>query len=186
VTASFEEEAEVIKSRLPGAFDAVYCSPLRRCERLARRLFPANPVWLRDDLMEINCGEWEMRSWDGLPKESVDTWMADFVNLRIPGGESYVQLHARVNRCWSEIVEAGKRGSSGLPVAVVAHGGVIRSILAALTGTPLIDSFKAFALHYGCIVRVERTAEGAIHEVLSNPSPAEKEQHKPSSFYRNP
>jgi len=222
VTASFEEEAAVIAGCLPAAFGAVYSSPLRRCAMLAERLFPTAPVLLRGELMEVHCGEWEMRKWDELPREEMDPWMADFVNIRIPGGESYIDLHERVTRCWGEIVGAaaalpdlasagpaavsgalaGGSGalaadsealaagsgallaSAGLPVAVVAHGGVIRSILAGLTGTPLIDSFKAFSLHYGCVIRLQVTAEGWERTVLSNRAPAEKEQHKPSSFYK--
>lgn len=179
VTTSFEEEAAVIGECLPAVFGAVYSSPLRRCSMLAERLFPGSEVLLREDLMEVHCGEWEMRKWDELPKEEIEPWMADFVNIRIPGGESYIDLHERVNRCWKEIV-----GTAGLPVAVVAHGGVIRSILAELTGTPLIESFKAFSLHYGCVIRLQPVAEGWERTVLSNRAPAEKEQHKPSSFYK--
>jgi alpha-ribazole phosphatase len=180
VTESFEEEAAVIGESLPAAFGAVYSSPLRRCSMLAERLFPNAPVLLRESLMEVHCGEWEMRKWDELPKEETEPWMADFVNIRIPGGESYIDLHERVNRCWEEIVGA----AGDAPVAVVAHGGVIRSILAGLTGTPLIDSFKAFSLHYGCVIRVQPAAGGWEHTVLSNRAPAEKEQHKPSTFYK--
>jgi alpha-ribazole phosphatase len=214
VTVSFEDEVAIIRECLPAAFSAVYTSPLRRCSMLAQRLFPALPIQLRDALMEIHCGEWEMKTWDELPKEVVDTWMADFVNIRIPGGESYIDLHTRVNECWNAIVAAAEvataemntaavatnagqglsasakpgrteAGSPSLPVAVVAHGGVIRSILAGLTGTPLIDSFKAFSLHYGCVIRLQGPAGGIVHSVLSNVAPAEKEQHKPSSFYSN-
>jgi alpha-ribazole phosphatase len=180
VTESFEEEAAMIAECLPAAFGAVYSSPLRRCSMLAERLFPGMPVLLREQLMEIHCGEWEMKAWDELPKEEIEPWMADFVNIRIPGGESYIDLHTRVNRCWEEIVGAARN----LPVAIVAHGGVIRSILAGLTGTPLIDSFRVFSLHYGCVVRLQAAAEGWERTVLSNRAPAEKEQHKPSTFYK--
>ncbi|GGB08042.1 alpha-ribazole phosphatase family protein [Puia dinghuensis] len=192
VTSSFEEETEVIRGCLPTTVSTVYSSPLQRCSLLAERLFPGGQLLLREHLMEIDCGQWEMKAWDQLPKEEVDPWMADFVNIRIPGGESYLDLHGRVGRCWEEIVaaarvlpggpEAGAGGRSGA-IAVVAHGGVIRSILAGMTGTPLIDSFKAFSLHYGCVIRVRREEDGLVHTILSNPAPAEKEQHKPSSFY---
>lgn len=190
VTESFEEEAAVIGECLPAAFGAVYSSPLRRCSMLAERLFPGGPVLLRGELMEVHCGQWEMRKWDELPREEIDPWMADFVNIRIPGGESYIDLHERVNRCWEEIVGAADASgvaldaAGDLPVAIVAHGGVIRSILAGLTGTPLIDSFKAFSLHYGCVIRLQPTAGGWERTVLSNRAPEEKEQHKPSSFYK--
>ncbi len=167
ITESFAEEAEAIRRHLPSGITAVYSSPLQRCSRLARHLFPDHSPTLLDQLMEVHCGEWEMRSWDELPKEEVDPWMADFVQVRIPGGESYLDLHQRVTQCW-EMIRAtmtkagagagdeanGDVAGSGGDVAIVAHGGVIRSILSGISGTPLIDSFKVFSLHYGCVIRV--------------------------------
>src|SRR6185437_3788168 len=177
VTESFREEAEMILKSLPAGIMTVYSSPLKRCTLLAEHLFPGVPVSLRRELMELHCGSWEMQPWDQLPKEEIDPWMADFVNIRVPGGESYLDLHERVMNCFTAIAATG-----GGPQVIVAHGGVLRSILAGITGTPLIDSFKAFALHYGCVVRV-RPEEGAF-EMLWNRTPPEKEQHKPSSFYK--
>jgi alpha-ribazole phosphatase len=179
ITDSFEEEADIIRRHLPAAIGFIYSSTLQRCSRLARYLFPAHPLSLEPGLMELFCGEWEMRHWDELPKEEIDPWMADFVNIRIPGGESYVDLHQRVTRCWSDITARSKEG----PVAVVAHGGVIRSILSGITETPLINSFKVFSLYYGCVIRVFHRGGQLGHEVLSNIAPVEKEQHKPKSFY---
>ncbi len=194
VTESFAEEAEVIREHLPSDIVAVYSSPLQRCRRLARHLFPDLSPILLNQLMEVHCGEWEMRGWDELPKEEVDPWMADFVQVRIPGGESYLDLHQRVTECWemiraTMIANAGGSGTgyaanAGGDVAIVAHGGVIRSILSGITDTQLIDSFKVFSLHYGCVIRVFWQEDVAQYEVLYNQVPVEKEQHKPSAFYR--
>jgi alpha-ribazole phosphatase len=143
ITESFAEEAEAIRGHLPSGpsgIVAVYSSPLQRCSRLARHLFPDHSPTLLPQLMEVHCGKWEMRSWDELPKEEVDPWMADFVQVRIPGGESYLDLHQRVTQCWETIRATTASGD----VAIVAHGGVIRSILSGITGTQLIDSFKVF------------------------------------------
>ena len=186
ITESFAEEAEAIRRHLPSGIMAVYSSPLQRCSRLARHLFPDHTPALLPQLMEVHCGEWEMRSWDELPKEEVDPWMADFVQVRIPGGESYLDLHQRVTQCWDTIrstmaVNAGGAGAGD--VAIVAHGGVIRSILSGISDTQLIDSFKVFSLYYGCVIRVFWQGGVPQYEILYNQAPAEKEQHKPSSFY---
>jgi alpha-ribazole phosphatase len=178
VTGSFHQEAAVIRRHLPDTIGSVYSSPLKRCTLLTMELFPDRPLRLSPALMEIHCGDWEMRAWDDLPPEEVGPWMADFVRVRIPGGESYADLHRRVTRCWETI--SREDGD----IAIVAHGGVIRSILSGITGTPLIDSFKAFALHYGCVIRVFEAGGGWEYEVLCNPAPVEKEQHKPKAFYR--
>jgi alpha-ribazole phosphatase len=196
ITESFAEEAEAIRRHLlsgPSGIVAVYSSPLQRCSRLARHLFPEHSPTLLPQLMEVHCGEWEMRSWDELPKEEVDPWMADFVQVRIPGGESYLDLHQRVTQCWEMIratmianaggTGAGYAGNAGGDVAIVAHGGVIRSILSGITGTQLIDSFKVFSLYYGCVIRVFWQGGAVQYEILYNQATAEREQHKPSSFY---
>jgi alpha-ribazole phosphatase len=197
VTGSFHQEAAVIRQHLPGRIGSVYSSPLKRCTLLAKELFPDQPVRLSAALMEIHCGDWEMRAWDDLPPEEVNPWMADFVRVRIPGGESYMDLHERVTRCWETIcredVISGKTISrEDGDIAVVAHGGVIRSILSGITGTALIDSFKTFSLHYACVIRVFEASGGGKdeargrweYEVLCNPAPVEKEQHKPKAFYQ--
>jgi alpha-ribazole phosphatase len=105
--------------------------------------------------------------------------MADFVQVRIPGGESYLDLHQRVTQCWESIRETKGPGDA----AIVAHGGVIRSILSGITGTQLIDSFKVFSLYYGCVIRVFWQGGAVQYEILYNQATAEREQHKPSSFY---
>jgi alpha-ribazole phosphatase len=181
VTESFMEEAATIRQYLPPGFSTVHSSPLLRCSRLAEHLFPGHAIKLQPDLMEIHCGEWEMRAWDELPKEEIEPWMKDFVQIRIPGGESYQDLHQRVTKSFLAI--QGDAGEQDGSVAIVAHGGVIRSILSYITGTALIDSFKVFSLHYGCVIRVSGPAKGLQYEILSNQAPLEKEQHKPSSFY---
>jgi alpha-ribazole phosphatase len=114
-----------------------------------------------------------MLRWDDIPKDVIDPWMNDFVNVVIPGGESFVVLFERVSRCFEQILATGQQA------AIVAHGGVIRSILAHITQTPLKDSFAAFSLHYGCVVKLDLTADGIKHEVLSNINTTQ-EQHRPS------
>jgi alpha-ribazole phosphatase len=172
VTDTFHDEAAIVKQFVPAAVNRVYSSPLIRCSKLAAHLYPDHSIVLESDLMEIHCGQWEMQLWDDIPKEEIDPWMQDFVQVRIPGGESYIDLHARVNNCFNKITAGNDT------IAIVAHGGVIRSILAGITQTPLADSFKAFALHYGCVIKIDRHQEGYVHTVLSNIE-AGKEQHKP-------
>ena len=115
--------------------------------------------------MEIHCGQWEMKKWDAIPKEEIDPWMSDFVRVSIPGGESYIDLYARVTRCFDGIVEK----NSG--AAIITHGGVIRSILSHITKTSLTDSFKIFSLHYGCVVYITAVDNSLLHKILFNMAP---------------
>jgi alpha-ribazole phosphatase len=170
VTESFAEEAAIVKKFVPSKVHQVHSSPLLRCRKLAEHLYPDLPINWEPDLRELNCGEWEMQHWDAIPREVIDPWMNDFVNICIPGGESYVQLFDRVVRCYNRIAAQGR------PAIIVAHGGVIRSILAYITNTSLKDSFAAFRPHYGCVIKVDDNE----YEILSNIA-TEREQHKPSA-----
>lgn len=175
VTETFMEEAAVIRQHLPEKVAVVYSSPLQRCTKLATHLFPHHSIQLETNLMEINCGRWELQRWDDIAREELDPWMNDLVNVRIPGGESYTDLYQRCTGSFADIYHKEK------PLAIVAHGGVIRSILSHITNTPLLDSFKVFSLHYGSVVRVFE-ADGLLqYQVLSN-IPHEKETHKPSGY----
>jgi alpha-ribazole phosphatase len=172
VTETFVKEAKIISEALPQNIQHIYSSPLQRCSKLAYHLFPTQKIKFDANLMEINCGLWEMKKWDDIPKEHIDPWMEDFVNIRTPQGENYVDLFVRVTTVFQSIV------NNNVATAIVAHGGVIRSILSHITATPLIDSFNQFNLHYGCVVKVEIVKGQINHTILSN-IPHEKETHKP-------
>ncbi len=190
VTESFHSEAAIIRQHLPENATAVYSSPLLRCKLLAEHLYAGHTIHLKDELMEINCGNWELKVWDDIPKHEIDPWMKDLINVRIPAGESYTDVYERVKECFNKIVDLYKPDNSGQFPAkpntisrtvIVAHGGVIRSILSHITNTPLQDSFKVFTLHYGCVIKIVQKNNGLLHEVLSNVA-HEKETHKPSSL----
>lgn len=177
-TQSFFSEATIIQQYLPADISAVYSSPLLRCKKLAEHLFPVHAIRLQDDLKEIDCGKWELKLWNDIPKDEIDPWMSDQVNVRIPGGESYQNVLDRVVNCLDGIISDS---SGATNVVIVAHGGVIRSILSYITGTPLLDSFQAFPLHYGCVIKIVPAHNGFRHQVLSNIA-REKETHKPSGL----
>lgn len=175
VTETFFDEASVIKEYLPNNIQRIYSSPLQRCYKLATHLFPHHQIQLEDDLMEINCGQWELQNWDEIKKDQLDMWMGDFINVRIPGGESYTDLFHRCATRFNQFA------TKELPAVIVAHGGVIRSILAYVNQVSLEESFKTFSLHYGCVIKLTQAENGWRHEVLSN-IPQEKETHKPSGY----
>jgi alpha-ribazole phosphatase len=171
VTESFLQEAACIQHHLPGYIKQVYSSPLRRCRHLAEYLFPSHSIRFEEKLKEIDCGEWEMKPWDNIDSGLLQAWMADFVNVGIPGGESYRDLYRRVSLWFDALPEQEA-------VAIVAHGGVMRSILAHIEAVELKDSFDQFKLRYGCVVKIEKQAGGFYHTILHNPV-VEEEQHRP-------
>lgn len=120
--ASFQKEADRLSVHLPDTFDQVYSSPLKRCAQLAQRL-SKSPIW-DEQLMEMDFGAWEMKAWHDIPKEQLEPWMGDFVNVAVPGGESFEQLICRSLAALEEIIEQGAS-----QVAIVSHAGVIRIFL---------------------------------------------------------
>ncbi len=118
VTETFFDEVNLIKNHLPENLETIYSSPLQRCSKLAKILFPQQNIIHHPHLKEIDCGIWEMQHWDAIPKEDLNPFMADFVNIPMPQGESYINLFARVTNCFNHINSLPK------PAAIVTHGGV--------------------------------------------------------------
>ncbi len=175
ITESFEEEVSMIHPHLPKANIKVYSSPLQRCSKLANALYGSAIIEYHDELMELNCGDWEMQKWDEIPKTEIQPWMDDFVNVVVPNGESYVLLHDRVVNKFEEIK------SKGEDAVIVAHGGVLRSILSYITNTALKESFDVFTLHYGCVVKITIDENDMNHQLLYNYSRQGKEWHRPTN-----
>lgn len=131
---TFEEEYEAVLARSPENTTAVYSSPLSRCSRLAVKLanhFSA-PLIFDDRLKELNFGKWENRRWEDMDQDYLQVWMNDYVNAECPNGESYQALSNRVNQFLEEVSK-----KSYPSVIVVCHGGVMKSIDAALNKTDL-------------------------------------------------
>lgn len=147
VASTFTEEATRIKQLLPGKPFAVYASPLQRCSKLAHFLFENN--FTKDDrLKELNFGDWEMQRWDDLGPDALQAWMDNYVYARVPGGESYEDLYKRAVQIFEEVIAKGK------DAVLVTHSGVIRSLLAYMTNTPLEQSFE-LRVEYGRIARLK-------------------------------
>jgi alpha-ribazole phosphatase len=143
---------ESILSQLPQ--DAIlYSSPLQRCAILAKHIQKNTQIAsiIEDSrLMEMNFGDWELKSWDDIPREVLDPWMEDFVTVNVPNGESFVDLDYRVR----EFLDYNISKTPTKPVIIVAHSGVIRSILCRINNLPLQEAFKT-ALDYGAVIKVE-------------------------------
>ncbi|MFN5333749.1 MAG: alpha-ribazole phosphatase family protein [Bacteroidota bacterium] len=147
VAESFEEEAALIKAQLPAELN-IYSSPLKRCYQLASYIYPQKVIEQHADLKEMHFGEWELESWDAIPQEPLNMWMGDFVNMRVPGGENYLDLYNRTVSFYNYIV------SKNHPAAIFTHSGNMRSILSYINNVPLAESFSKFKIAYGEVVKV--------------------------------
>ncbi len=120
-----------------GPWDRIVSSPLRRCADFARILAEERtlPLDLRPEFAEIDFGAWEGRTaaalWAEDPRVLERFWRAPG-RYPPPGGERPGLFQARVLGAWRALLAAAPPGRTLL----VAHGGVIRVILARLLHQP--------------------------------------------------
>ncbi|KRT35645.1 histidine phosphatase family protein [Acetomicrobium hydrogeniformans] len=122
--------------------DVIYASVLSRAretaERVSRHL--GTPLGgLLEELVEMDFGNWEgmqVAEVENAYKEVYAQWRKFPEKVKIPGGESFVEVVERVNRGMKKILDDG-----GENVLIVAHGGSIR---AALTGFFAMDASAAW------------------------------------------
>ncbi len=133
---TFAEEARFLQSKLPDNFDAIYCSPLMRCQRLAQQLSYKN-IFYETAITEMNFGKWEGKKWNDINQEELHKWMENFVDIPTPKGESLSGLYQRVSNFMNDLrkKEYGK-------VLIITHAGVIRCLWAYLLEIPLYNIFK--------------------------------------------
>lgn len=148
-------QAQALADALAGLpLAAVYSSPLIRALDTARPLAAARgvDVSLLEVLAELDFGEVEGLTYDEIEAERPElfrAWMDDPARVRFPGGESLADLRARVLPALEQI----RACHAGEAVAVVAHGGVIRVVLA-----------DALGVEDGALFRLDQ-AEGGVSVV---------------------
>ena len=163
------EQAAKLAQALEGVpLDAVYASPLRRAIETAtplavdRQLAPV----VHEGLPEIDFGEIEGCRYEEVEKDRPDlfrSWMSDPTGVSFPGGESFADLRLRVLAATEEI-RARHRGRG---VALVAHGGVTRAIVAASLSMPDEALFRVDQA-YGAVSVVDWFGETPILRVLNS------------------
>jgi alpha-ribazole phosphatase len=135
------EEAMALSSRLGSvSFDKVYSSDLKRAKRTAELILSENSdmeVW--QELREMNFGIFENHTFESMAgafPEEFAHWSKDFLNNTPPEGESMISMYRRVNDAYCRIIDEGRRERHD-NILIVAHSGVIRSIMAGvLAGDP--------------------------------------------------
>jgi len=118
--------------------DHVYASPMLRAQRSAEIIAEPHGFDVKtiEEIIEVDVGDWESKSWDLIMQEDPDLYrqfMANPADIPYKGGECYRDVQDRVVPAFNQLA-AGHRGEM---VAVVAHNVVNRSILAHLMGLDL-------------------------------------------------
>ena len=147
--------------------EAVYASDLLRAQQSAAPLAAARgtSVVSVPTLREMAMGRWEGLTFAEIharEPELCDRWLADPFAMPFPEGEGLVELRARAMPALRRVVErhAGRR------IAVIAHGGTNRVILAEALGLPLGNIFR-LAQDYAAWSLIEYRDDGAVVHLVN-------------------
>ena len=136
--------------------DAIYSSPLKRCAVLAEDLAKTqlnHPVIYDDRFKEINFGNWEGQKWDDIAREDIDNWNENRLSFRFPGGESPEIFHDRVLQASFDVLGIGKEKIAYKSIVLVAHSGVICSLLCRHLKLPL-ENMTELSVDYASISKI--------------------------------
>ena len=152
IAVPFDLIFDEIVSQLPSEA-LIFSSPLKRCVTLAKHIQNnIKTIFYHEDdrLKEMNFGDWELKNWNEIPPEQLNPWMEDFVNIQVSNGESFVELHERVGDFLLNTIPKNIQH----PIVIVAHAGIIRSILCHQTSLPLKKAFQN-KVDFGQVIKIE-------------------------------
>lgn len=122
--------------------DVAYASDLRRAYDTAAIIAARHgltPI-ATPDFREIFAGAWEGRRFVDLeaeyPEEYATVWRTDIGNARAPGGESVVELGARISSAVSRLVEM----HDGKTILIGTHATPIRVMECVWRGIPFTEA----------------------------------------------
>lgn len=159
VSPTFEEESDGALKALVAAKakpTRLFSSPLLRCTRLADKASSLIhlPVEKRDEIIEINFGDWEGKHFSEIPREDMAGWAADLRGYRFKNGENFFDIDKRVQKFLDSLDDDGE-------FLWISHAGVIAALQHFACGLPN-DVFVEGAFCYTMVTKFEfkRNAEG--------------------------
>lgn len=150
------EQASYLSQRLNALeVDTLFSSPLQRATETASLVFGDNvPIITDSSIQEYHFGEWEGLHYSDIEKRYPDAWqmwLTDWENTRIPGSEAFAAFKHRVITFVDELVGA----NSGKQLAVVSHGGCIRTLLAHYFCASVSSGYWRFKVDNATLTEIE-------------------------------
>lgn len=147
--------------------DHVYASPMLRAQQSAELIAKPHGYAVKtiDEIIEVDVGDWESKSWDLIMQEDPEAYkkfMANPADVPYKGGECYRDVQQRVVPAFTKLAA----GHLGEMVAVVAHNVVNRAILATLMGLDL-NRAKDIRQNNAC-VNILRYKEEKLELITTN------------------
>lgn len=111
---------------------AVYSSPLKRCIQTAKILYPNNQLIIFDNFKDMNLGDFAGKSFDELKNNDIFiSWLNNSNTANIPNGETTQEFVMRIIDAFDNLLKIMMQEKLN-NIALITHGGVIMSLLAAL------------------------------------------------------
>ncbi len=166
--ASYLEDAEL---------DVLLSSPRQRSRDTIAPLAEAKEmqVEVRDGLQEMHFGDWEGLSWEEIHARDpafADAWQENVATTPCPGGQSANDFANGVHFALQEILEEFE----GRTIAIAAHAGTNRAILASALNRQYVESFH-FAQDYGCLNALGYGTHAYPQVALLNLVPGPRSEH---------
>ncbi|MCL2775556.1 MAG: histidine phosphatase family protein [Oscillospiraceae bacterium] len=127
------EQAHKLADRLKDIkFDKIYASDLDRAVQTADILksYVNSDIFINKQFREIDMGEIYKKSWNDFP-ELYSKWILHEEDMPYPNGESGADVWYRCKQQINEIVNLNYKR-----IAIVCHGGTIRSIICGILNIP--------------------------------------------------
>ncbi|MFA6414226.1 MAG: histidine phosphatase family protein [Syntrophales bacterium] len=117
---------------------SIYSSPLVRAHKTAQIInqYHNTPIFLESGLMEMDHGDFEGYSFQELmacEKDFLRKWMSDPASVKMPKGESFIELQTRA---WNVIEDITAKQNNAL---IVSHNFTIASILCKIRNISLSE-----------------------------------------------
>ena len=149
-------QAEALVGRLAGrGMETIYSSDLRRASETARILAArlGLPLMLDPRLREIHQGEWEGRWVEDIMQTYPEAWALRWkepLRARAPGGESILEVEARVSQAVEEIASVHPNGV----VLIVSHALALASLRCRAHHVPLEGVYQ-WLLENGAVDEID-------------------------------
>ena len=154
--------------------DAIYISPLLRCRQTAEIIFPNREIVPIDNFIEYDFGEFEGKTANELEdcKEYFE-WTSGKITAP-PCGEDAKDFSSRICLGLNEVVRHLST-CGGTEGAVVVHGGVIMSLLAAcgLPQRPIVEWACGNGRGYTVRITPSLYARSGVIEIVGEIPPGE-------------
>ena len=158
--AGIEQARKLALSLKDSDIGAIHASPLKRAYKTAEIInsFHQKTIEVHPDLMEMDQGDFEGLSFKELmarEKEFLHRWIADPASVKMPRGESLIELQTRAWRPMEKIIEGSQNA------LVVAHNFTIAAILCRLRNISLSE-FRSTCVDTASKTLI-RIREGSVH-----------------------